>query len=134
MDRLLKKSTQNITCQLYTEMNRLVRLYASNLLKAEAVTAAGDDLRKLSFTTASQLADENLVILGHTLRDWKRIMTLNHSIKQSVDFIWPQLGKINAQEVSFWGFNIERLGNPDKVTTYSFETIKSLAKRFPQLD
>ena len=24
--------------------------------------------------------------------------------------------------------------NPDKVTTHSFETIKSLAKQFPQLD
>ena len=74
-------------------MNRLVRLYASNPLKAEAITAAGDDLRKLSFTTASQLADENLGLgndTGHTLWDWNRIMTLNHSIKQSVDIIWPQ--------------------------------------------
>ena len=44
MDRfncLFQKSTQNTTCQLYTEMYRLVRLHASNLLKAEAVTAAG---------------------------------------------------------------------------------------------
>ena len=63
-------------------------------MKAEAIIAAGDDLRKLNFTTANQLADENLGlgnITGHTLWDWKRIMTLNHSIKQSsVDFIWPQ--------------------------------------------
>ena len=74
-------------------MNKLVRLYASNPLKAEAITAAGDDLRKLGFTTASQLAYENLGLgndTGNTLWDWNRIMTLNHSIKQSVDIIWPQ--------------------------------------------
>ena len=56
-------------------MNRLVRLYATNLLKAESITAAGGDLRKHSFTTASQLADENLELgndIGYTLRDWKR--------------------------------------------------------------
>ncbi len=28
---LFQKSTQNTTCQLYTEMSRLVRLYASNV-------------------------------------------------------------------------------------------------------
>ena len=48
-------------------------------------------MRKLSFTTASQLADENLGLgndAGHTtLRDWKRIMTLSHSVKQSVEIL-----------------------------------------------
>ena len=56
-------------------MNRLVRLYASNPLKAEAITAAGDYLRKLGFTTASQLADENLG-LGN---DTGQTLTQNHS-------------------------------------------------------
>ena len=42
------------------QFNRLFHLFTSNLLKAETITAAGDDLRKFSFTTASQLADKNL--------------------------------------------------------------------------
>ena len=41
-------------------MSRLVRLYASNLLKIETIIAAGDDLTKLSFASSGQLADENL--------------------------------------------------------------------------
>ena len=36
-NRLFQKSPQNTTCQLYTEMSRLVRLYASNLLKRECI-------------------------------------------------------------------------------------------------
>ena len=59
-NRLFQKSTENTTCQLYSEMSRLVRLYASNLLKTEIIIAAGDDLTKLSFANSGQLADENL--------------------------------------------------------------------------
>ncbi len=58
-NRLFQKSTQNTTCQLYMEMSRLVRLYASNVLKPESITAVGEDLSKLSFASANQLADEN---------------------------------------------------------------------------
>ena len=59
-NHLFQKSTQNTTCQLYTEMSRLVRLNASNVLKLESITAVGEDLSKLSFARANQLADENL--------------------------------------------------------------------------
>ena len=59
-NRLFQKSTQNTTCQLYTEMSRLVRLYASNLLKPECIVAVGDDLSQLNLATQNQLADENL--------------------------------------------------------------------------
>ena len=45
-NRLFQKSTENTTCQLYSEMSRLARLYASNLLKTETIIAAGDDLTK----------------------------------------------------------------------------------------
>ena len=50
-NRLFQKSTQNTTCQLYTEMSRLVQLYASNLLKLECIVAVGDDLSQLNLTT-----------------------------------------------------------------------------------
>ena len=53
-NRLFQKSTQNTTCQLYTEMSRLVRLYASNLLKPECIVAVGDELSQLNLATRNQ--------------------------------------------------------------------------------
>ena len=63
MDRLhqvFQKSTENTTWQLYTEMSRLVRLFASNLLMPEAIDAAGETFNILSMTTTDQLPNENL--------------------------------------------------------------------------
>ena len=59
-NHLFQKSTENTTCQLYSEMNRLVRLYASNLLKPGTVVAVGDNLNHLSFANTDQLEDESL--------------------------------------------------------------------------
>ena len=59
-NRLFQKSTKNTTCQLYSEISRLVRLYASSLLKTETIVAAGNDLTKLSFANVGQLEDGNL--------------------------------------------------------------------------
>ena len=42
-------------------MSRLVRLYASNLLKPEAITSTVDNL-----ATSNQLADENLGLETNT--------------------------------------------------------------------
>ena len=58
-NHLFQKST-NTTCQLYTEMSTLVRLYVSNLLKPECIVAVGDDLSQLNLASRNQLADENL--------------------------------------------------------------------------
>lgn len=49
-------------CELYEEVSRLVRLYAKNLLKTEAVLAAEDNLTLLNFDVDSQVANENLGI------------------------------------------------------------------------
>lgn len=64
--RLFQKSTQNTTCQLYAEMSRLIRIYASNLLIPESITAVHNDLSKLNFAPENQLADENLGIGSDT--------------------------------------------------------------------
>ena len=72
-NRLFQKSTQNTTCQLYTEMNRLVRLYASNLLKPATILAVGDNLSILSFARTGQLLDENLGLGDNT---WLHISDL----------------------------------------------------------
>ena len=115
-------------------MNRLVRLYASNLQKAEAITAAGDDLRKLSFTTASQLADENLGLGNET---WVYLAGLEEDNDPKPFYrAVRRFYLASIRKMLKLGIQLRDLGiiNPDKVTTYSFETIKSLAKRFPQLD
>ena len=72
-NRLFQKSTENTTCQLYTEMSRLVRLYASNLLKPEAIVAAGDNLSSLSLASTDQLSNENLGLGDDT---WAYISSL----------------------------------------------------------
>ena len=51
-NRVFQKSTENTTCQLYTEMRRLVRLYAANLLEREAIVAVGDNLQMLQLERA----------------------------------------------------------------------------------
>ena len=66
-NRLFQKSSENTTCELYTEMNRLVRLYAANILTNEAILEATDNLRLLNFDDTNQLApDENLGIGDNT--------------------------------------------------------------------
>ena len=66
-NRLFQKSTENTTCELYNEMNRLVWLYAANLLTTDAILAANDNLTLLSFETSSRLSNENLGIGDSTL-------------------------------------------------------------------
>ena len=45
---------------LYTETNRLMGVYAANLLKHDVILAAGDNLKHLSLDKRGQLTDENL--------------------------------------------------------------------------
>lgn len=61
-NRIFQKSTENTTCELYHEMNRLVRLYAANLLTNDTILEATDNLTLLNFDSSSQLSDENLGI------------------------------------------------------------------------
>ncbi len=61
-NRVFQKSNENTTSQLYTEMSRLVKLYAANVLKADSITEVGDNIQNLCFESDMQLARENLVI------------------------------------------------------------------------
>ncbi len=65
-NRLFQKSSENTTCELYVEMNRLVRLYAANLMTNDAILEATDNLRLLNFDATNQLPDENLGIGDNT--------------------------------------------------------------------
>lgn len=52
-NRVFQKSKENTTCQLYHEMGRLVRLYASNLLKTDVIKAAENNLSTLNLAKRS---------------------------------------------------------------------------------
>ena len=136
-NRLFQKSSENTTCQLYSEMNRLVRLYASNLLKPETIVAARDNLSHLSFAYTEQLADENLGLGNDT---WVYLSGIEEEFdpkpfyKAVREFYVATLKKM-LKKFPFGDSILKDLGiiNPDSVSTYSFSTIESLAKRFPQL-
>ena len=61
-NRVFQKSNENTTCLLYSEMTRLVKLYAANLLNTDSIKKVGEDLKKLCFEEGDQLDKENLGI------------------------------------------------------------------------
>ncbi len=61
-NRVFQKSNENTTCLLYSEMTRLVKLYAANLLNTDSIKKVGEDLKKLCFVEGDQLDKENLRI------------------------------------------------------------------------
>ena len=137
-NRLFQKSTENTTCQLYAEMSRLVRLYASNVLQPEAIVAAGDNLSVLSLASADQLPNENLGLGDDT---WVFIASLEeeHDIapfyRAVRSFYIATITKM-LKKFPFRDSILKDLGiiNPHQVSAYSFNTIKSLAKRFKQVN
>ena len=65
-NNVFQKSKENTTCQLFQEMSRLVCQYASNLLKADVILTAGNDLSTLGLDSEGQAPDENLGIGNDT--------------------------------------------------------------------
>ena len=136
-NRLFQKSTQNTTCQLYTEMSRLVRMYASNLLMPESITAVNNDLSQLNFAPTNQLADENLGLGDDTwacLSEMEEDFNIKPFFKAVLDFYIASLKKM-LKKFPFGDSILKDLGiiNPNDACTYTFSTVESLAKRFPQL-
>lgn len=136
-NRLFQKSTENTTSQLFTEMSRLVKLFASNLLKPECIVAVGVDLSKLSYIDTDQLEDENLGLGNET---WACISGIEGEFdpkpfyKAVRSFYIASLQKM-IKKFPFKDSILKDLGiiNPDKVGIYEFSTVEKLAKRFPQL-
>ena len=131
--RLFQKSIENTTCELYSEMNRLVRLYAGNVLKTEVILAAGDNLKDLKLDRDSQVSDEYLGIGTDT---WACIGDLEKELDPKPFFsavrsfylatIQKMLKKFPFGDPLFKDLGILL---PSKVS----DTVIRLAKRFPQL-
>ena len=127
-NKLFQKSTENTTCKLYSEMSRLVRLYASNLLKAETILAAGDDFTKLNFSVEGQLADENLG-LGNDL--WVHLSSMEEydpsPFYRAVRGFYVASVQKMLKKFPFGDSILKDLDviNPDKFCTCSFSTVES---------
>ena len=119
-------------------MPRLVRLYASNLLKPECIVAVGNDLSKLNLATCNQLADENLGLGDAT---WKYLAEMEEKLDpkpfyEAVRLFYVASIQKMLKKFPFGDSILKNLGiiNPDQVSSYNFSTIERLAKRFPQLN
>lgn len=137
-NRLFQKSSENTTCELYVEMNRLVRLYAANLMTNEAILKATDNLKHLKFDATNQLPDENLGIGDNT---WAAIAVVEqeHDTKPffaSIRRFYLSSIKKMLKKFPFGDSLLNDLGilQPDKVFTYQTNTVLRLAKKFPQLE
>ena len=137
-NRLFQKSTANTTCELYSEMSKLVRLYAANVLRTDVIIAASDNLHNLNMDPESQLADENLGIGQAT---WQHLaeLQLEHDLKPffvGVRSFYLATIKKMLQKFPFRDSLLKDLGvlQPNKTSSYPVSTLLDLAKRFPQLD
>ena len=140
MDRfskLFQKSTENTTSHLYTEISRLVRLYASNFLSVSAVRAVGDNLQNLDFSEANFVPRDELGIGTNT---WLNIAQIEeqHDISpflESIKNFYIASTKKMLKKFPFGDSLMKDLAilQPDATATFSPNTVISLATRFPQL-
>lgn len=136
-NRVFQKSTENTTSQLYTEMSRLTRLYASNFLQRSTITSVGDDLRKLSLGNDVQLPDENLGIGTDTwtyLSEFQEEYDLKPFFNAVRGFYTATLKKM-LHKFPFGDSLLKDLSvlQPDKTSTFSDVVLIKFAKRFSQL-
>jgi hypothetical protein len=118
-------------------MPSLVRLYAANVLKPEAVIRATGNLSQLSLSEDDQLNDENLGIGDST---WTYLSQLEEEHDASPFFTTVRAFYIKSIEkmLKKFPFNDSMLNDlgilqPDKVHQFKSDTVVKLAKRFPQL-
>ena len=80
--KIIPEVQENSTCHLYSEMGRLVRLYAFSLLTPDVIKATENKLGSRNLETRGQLADENLGIGNDT---WVHLTELEeeHNVKPS---------------------------------------------------
>ena len=136
-NRVFQKSTENTTCELYTEMCRLTRLYAANVLKTDSITSVGSNLSLLSLERENQLDDENLGVGSDTwvsLAELQEEYDLKPFFTAVRNFYVASIKKM-LQKFPFSDSLLKDLGvlQPEKTASYSIDTVLGLAKRFPQL-
>ncbi len=54
-NRTFQKLNENTTCELYTDISRLVRIYAMNILTQQSVLQVGDNLHTIGLNDRTNL-------------------------------------------------------------------------------
>jgi len=106
-------------------------------LKADVIKATNDDLSKLDLATRGQLPDENLGIGDAT---WALIAELEEELDTKPfytairNFYVATIQKM-VKKFPFGDSLLKDLEiiNPESTCSYDFSTVRTLAKRFPQL-
>ena len=136
-NRLFQKSTENTTSQLYNEMNRLVRLYASNFLTNETILEAGNNLKQLSMEAESLLADEKIGIGTET---WVSVAELEETddttpFFQAIRDFYIATTRKMLKKFPFDDTLLKDLIvlQPESAPIFPVEKLLGLAKRFPQV-
>ena len=136
-NRLFQKSTESTTSQLYDEMNRLVRLYASNFLTSDTILAANDNLRLLDLAEENQVTNEDLGIGTET---WMSVAELESThdtapFFEAVRGFYVSSTKKMLNKFPFGDTLMKDLSvlQPENTSLFPFSKIISLAKRFPQI-
>ena len=134
---LFQKSTENTTSQLYDAMNWLVRLYASKFLSDSTILAASDNLKDLHFDEANHVSNEHLGIGDDT---WASVSQLEHLHDTAPFFKAIRSFYVSSTKKMLVKFPLEdslmkdlRIIQPEHTSSFSFNTITSLAKRFPPI-
>ena len=134
-NRLFQKSTENTTLQLYNEMNRLVRLYASSFLTLDTILAANDNLRNLEFAEENQVSNEDLGIGTET---WVTIAELEATHDTAPFFNAVRAFYVNSTKKMLnkfpFGDTLLKDLSVLQPSSFPFSTVASLAKRFPQIE
>ncbi len=135
-NRVFQKSKENTTCQLYHEMGRLVRLYASNLLKTDVIKAAENNLSTLNLANGGQLEDENLGIGDNT---WVLVAQLEEADTKPLFRVVRQFYVATIKKMlKKFPFsdsllkNLEIL-NPESTYSHDVSSVIDLSKKFPQI-
>ena len=137
-NRLFQKSTESTTAELYNEMSRLTRLYASNFMKQESITAVGDDLASLPLASPDSLLCKEDVGVG--TNTWTALSEVQEELPLEPFFSAVKVFYVRTTEklLKKFPFSDQLLKdlavlNPLKSAGCKPEAIVNLAKRFPQL-
>ena len=135
-NKVFQKSYEHTTCQLYTEMIRLVKLYAANILTTDSIEAAGDNLKNLKF---DNIVDKEHMGIGSDTWFAVSAMEQEHDTKPFFDavkkFYVISIKKM-IQKFPFGDSLLRDLEilKPKKLTSSTIDSVIGLAKRFPQLE
>ena len=138
-NRNFQKSSENNTCELLTEINRLVRIYAVNVLTQNSVLQVGNKIHTIDLdNSTNHKPDENMSIGTDT---WECVAELEEEINikpffSAVRQFYLATLKKMFKKFPFGDTILKDLGivQPNKTDSYTVDTVHRLAKRFPQIE